>query len=152
VGREAEKDFGNASQPIRLPAKKFREDDDDFFDLQAMAGQRDKRINRQSSLSQKGVKKIKQQSISKQQQRQHKSIHNLNNTYEYKTGTLAVNQNEVNIGGYINDQIQGNNSIIVKPQGVVTHQPNFFNPRTNKINNHYPNKSMGVNQYKVINP
>jgi hypothetical protein len=58
IGRDFEKDYGNVTQQIRLPAKRFKEDDEDFYDSQFMGGlSMDKRINRQSSLSQKGVRK-----------------------------------------------------------------------------------------------
>lgn len=41
-----------------MPAKRFKEDEEDFYDTQLVGGySMDKRINRQSSLSQKGVRK-----------------------------------------------------------------------------------------------
>lgn len=41
------KDYGNATQPIRMPVKRFKEDEDDFYDSRLFSGgSRDKRINR----------------------------------------------------------------------------------------------------------
>lgn len=47
MGKVVEKDYGNVTQPIRLPAKRFKEDDEDFYDAQFLNGlSMDKRINR----------------------------------------------------------------------------------------------------------
>lgn len=42
-----EKDYGHSAQPIRMPAKRFKEDDDDFYELNNTEKlNKEKRINR----------------------------------------------------------------------------------------------------------
>lgn len=67
------------------------------------------------------------------------SIHNLNNTHEYKVGSLAIN----------NEQKDPNTGIGIKPSTAHANQTYIGRQ---KIQGHFPSKSVGINQLHMMNP
>ena len=96
-------------------------------------------------------------------QNQYKSINNLNNTHEYRTGSLAGKSNENKRSSLKNEY--ENNSVVINSKNLNKTsndlnensqnsqwiQSQFYNPIQHKNSgNHFPSNSMGgINQVNI---